>query len=92
MPADEPGLEFAELHEGMREVRSDIQVWVFDPTIDQTRDVREDTSVDGSAADARAKAEEAGYTFVAMGLAYRKGTLQMVAGGKVGLAIAFRYP
>ena len=60
----------------LRKVRRDTKIFVFDPTLDQTIH---------QGAQAQRAAKQAGYNFVAKGLAYREGKLKMCHPGGPGV-------
>jgi hypothetical protein len=62
----------------LRKVRPDAQIFIFDPTLDQTGNAHS-----GGGKFAQDIARKSGYHFIPMGLAYRKGTLRL--GDNAGL-------
>jgi hypothetical protein len=69
----------------IRKVRKDADIFIFDPTLDQTKG----QAVKVGQAGAQKYAKKAGYHFVPIGLAYRRGTLEMVM--PKGHIVSFRY-
>ena len=62
----------------LRKVRPDAQIFIFDPTLDQTGNAHS-----GGGKFAQDIARKSGYHFIPMGLAYRKGTFRL--GDNAGL-------